>query len=290
MRYPNFLIIGAPKAGTTSLYHYLQQHPDIQFAEMKEPKFFSFGLNGVDFRGHEKGVNLIERTTITDLTSYLQLFNSLTAKNIGEASPNYFHFKGAEEKIYEFIPDVRMVLILRNPIERIYSDWKHNVRMGWEPVKNFKRVLEITPKRMECKKTLPYYDYLNKGCYASHLKRFYKFFKKEQIKIIFYEDFKKETNHICNEIISFLGIDQEYTFRTDKVYMKSNFTPKSMRLFKLTKRIKKYSPRLTRVLNFLNSIPEELGDREKIFLFEYYKDEIEELEKLIGRNLPEWKI
>ncbi len=287
MRKPNFLIIGAPKAGTTSLYHYLGQHPEIEFATIKEPKYFSFKDLLFDFTGPAWAIEKIKKSTVTDEENYLRLFSNLTAPNIGEASPNYFHFPQAAENIYKFDPKMRLIVILRNPVDRLYSDWKHNIRMGWEPIKKFDKILTITESRM-LNNSLPYYDYLIKGCYATHLKRFFRFFPETQIKVVLYDDFKNDPNYVCKDIVQFLGSEKEFSFETKKIYLQSELTPRNINLFKFSKKIGRLNKWLANKLNEFNSIPEEISSRDKLQVQDYYRSEIIELEKLTGRNLKNW--
>jgi hypothetical protein len=287
MQKPNFLIIGAPKAGTTSLYHYLGQHPEIKFAAIKEPKYFSFRDLRFDFNAPAWAVDQIKRSTITDEDTYLKLFSDLTAPNIGEASPNYFHFLPAAENIYKFDPKMRLIVILRNPVDRLYSDWKHNIRMGWEPVKRFDKILKITESRMN-NNSLPYYDYLIKGCYASHLKRFYDLFSGEQIKVVLYDDFQKDSNLVCQEIARFLGARSDFSFQTQRIHLQSGLTPRNISLYKISKKIGRLNKWLEMKLNDLNSIPEEIPAKDKLVVKDYYYSEMLELEKMIGKNFNSW--
>ena len=287
MRKPNFLIIGAPKAGTTSLYHYLGQHPEIEFAAMKEPKYFSFKDLKFDFNGPSRAVDKIKKSTVTDKDNYLKLFSNLTAPNIGEASPNYFHYIPAAENIYDFNPKMRLIVILRNPVDRLYSDWKHNIRMGWEPIKRFDNIFQTTEIRM-ARNSLPYYDYLIKGNYASHLTRFYNFFSEEQIKVVLYDDFQKDSNLVCKEIIKFLGARSDFSFETKKIYLQSGFTPRNIRLHKVSKRIGRLNQWFANKVIKFNSIPEEISAKNRLLVQDYYYSEVIALERMIGRSLKSW--
>lgn len=287
MQKPNFIIIGAPKSGTTSLYHYLWQHPDIEFSKVKEPKYFSFKDVSFNFTGHPKGVEKLKKSTINSEEDYIALFKNMESKYIGEASPNYFHFEPAAKNIFDFYPGMRLVVILRNPVERLYSDWKHNVRMGWEPVKKFTKILQITDSRMK-NNGLPYYDYLNKGKYSTHLERYLRYFPKKHIKIIFYEDFEDDPGSICNEVIEFLGQDGNFQFKTDKIYMQDIHTPKNEHIWKMSKKIGRFSFRIKKFLDDLNSVPKEISPRDKAVVQRYYREEILQLEKLTGRSLRHW--
>ncbi len=123
MTMPNFLIVGAMKCGTTALYYYLEQHPQIFMSPVKEPNFFCFeGREGLD-----------SGNSITDIAAYRGLFRGVSSERaIGEASHCYLYEPRAVERIKHYTPDARLIAILRSPIERAYSHFLHAVRNGTE--------------------------------------------------------------------------------------------------------------------------------------------------------------
>ena len=284
---PNFLIIGAPKSGTTSLYNYLQQHPDIEFSDIKEPKYFSFKDINFDFISNEKALSQIKKSTVTNLEDYLKLFTNKNAKWIGEASPNYFHFEPAAKNIYDFNVEMKLILILRNPIDRLYSDWKHNVRMGFETELNFKKAIKLIDERVKTN-MLPYHDYLIKGKYAQHLERYFKYFARENIKVVFYDDFKKKPSSTCNEILHFLGIERNFNFNTEIIHMKSSPIIRYPKLKKQIKSLQLISYRVYQFFEKINTIPEKMSNSNRKFAINYYRDDILKLEKLLQRELNCW--
>ena len=128
---PNPLLIGAAKSGTTSLYHYLQQHAEIYTSPIKEPLVFAFvGHEGLDVENTKA-----QDAPITSLKDYQALFAEVVdEKAIGEASTGYFHSSRAAENIRRLIPDVKLIAVLRDPIERAYSTYLMAVRAGIEPL------------------------------------------------------------------------------------------------------------------------------------------------------------
>lgn len=286
---PNFLIIGSPKCGTTSLYHYLGQHPNIEFSKVKEPKYFSFKDLNLNFNKKSTKIALeqLKNSTIKDIDSYLELFSGLNSQYIGEASPNYFHFEPAAKNIFEFNPDMKMIVILRNPIDRLYSDWKHNVRMGYEPEYSFKKSLSLIEKR-KANNYPPYFNYLEKGDYSKHLKRYYSLFSKKQIKVILYDDFKLNPNNVCNNVISFLGVKNKFKFETSKIYIKSSVIKKNNMLTKLLPYIQRLSYRIYGFFKNRNTISEVMSKSNREIALNYYKKDIQELETLINRDLSSW--
>jgi len=205
MTLPNFLIIGAQKAGTTALYKYLNQHPEIYMSPDKEPKYFAF-------KG-DKNIIFPYRT----LDQYEALFRKVTdEKAIGEASTIYLESNIAAERIAQTIPLAKMIAILRNPLERAYSAYIFRTREGRETRNDFSKVLqdEIDIIRNNQHKTL----YLTRGFYAQQIERFYAQFPTEQIKLFLFEDFVNDISGVLVEIYRFLGVDVTFSANTKQKY------------------------------------------------------------------------
>ena len=131
MTMPNFLIIGANKAGTTSIYSYLKQHPQIYMSPVKEPMFFTLEGKNIDRTEVSRQITL--KTAVNDIEDYQALFQGVSnEKAIGEASTAYLHCPWCAERIKQYIPDVKLIAILRDPIERAYSNYLMYVRWGLE--------------------------------------------------------------------------------------------------------------------------------------------------------------
>ncbi|MGQ9662575.1 MAG: sulfotransferase domain-containing protein [Kiritimatiellia bacterium] len=132
MTLPNFLIVGAPKAGTTSLFDYLGQHPEVYTPPVKEPCFFSSGLPAFTH----------------DLAEYEALFAGQTTQTaIGEASTTYLYDPDAARRIHDLLPEARIIIMLRNPAERAYSEWAYNaLQLACEPL-SFEAALEAEEER-----------------------------------------------------------------------------------------------------------------------------------------------
>lgn len=296
MNKPNFLLIGAPKSGTTSLYNYLNQHPQVFMSTNKEPKFFAFEGCNLDFNGHHKGIQQIKESTITNYSDYLNLFKDAnTYKVIGEASPIYLHHTKAPKNIKKYLPNVKLVAILRNPIERLYSDWKHQVRMGWEPERDFFKALKQWELR-ENQNWIPYLNYLPKGLYYKNLSRYFQLFDNKQIKIVLYEDLKNDASKLMQELFDFLEIDQNVVIDTSHCYMKSNPIPKNYFIEKIILKINKKMQKIDKLSSIrgkiiqLNKIDETLPVRYKNEIFRIYQEDILKLQKIIHRDLSSWLI
>ena len=145
-RLPNFLVIGAGKSGTTSLYYYLRQHPEIFMSPVKEPGFFALEGHPLDFRG--PGDERLRETTATTLESYEKLFSEARGESaVGESSVLYLYDGNAHESIARHIPDVKLLAVLRNPVDRAYSAFLHRTRDGYETCATFEEALAAEPQR-----------------------------------------------------------------------------------------------------------------------------------------------
>src|SRR5918997_468574 len=158
MTLPNFLIIGAMKSGTTALYYYLEQHPQIYMSPVKEPNFFCSG-----------GQEGWESKSVTRIRAYQYLFKDVSdEKAIGEASHCYLYEPQAVARIQEHLPDAKLVAILRNPVDRAYSHFLHMVRNGTEPLTDFGQALEEEEIRADPHRR--FQDYIGRGLYYGQLR------------------------------------------------------------------------------------------------------------------------
>lgn len=209
MKMPNFLIIGAAKAGTTSLYEYLKQHPQVYMSPVKETNFFALEGETLDFRGPGDHV-WISSFSITKIEDYLNLFQGVENQvAIGEVSPLYLYSPKAPERIQHYTPDTKLVAILRNPVERAYSQFLMFVRDGREPLSDFAEALEQEETRMRNHWEWAW-QYIRVGFYYVQLNRYFNTFDLQQIRVYLFEDFL--TNPVCmlKDIFQFLGVDDSF--------------------------------------------------------------------------------
>jgi hypothetical protein len=208
MTLPNFLIIGAQKSGTTSIYEYLKEHPQIHMSPMKEPRFFAFEGEKPNFRG--PGDQELYKDIVSDLESYRALFQGASKDMaIGEASVVYLYFPRTPERIRHHIPDVKLIAVLRNPIERAYSAYLHLTRDRKEPLRDFGRALQAEDLRIH-NNWGPIWHYKQIGFYYSQLKRYYDTFEREQLRVYLYEDLSKHPKEMLQDIYGFLGVDDTF--------------------------------------------------------------------------------
>jgi hypothetical protein len=191
MPFPNFLIVGAPKCGTTSLYEYLRQHPDVYMSVPKEPRYFPcFGVVPGD-------------PVVRDRAEYKQLFDAArTERAIGEASPQYLHGPGAPEQIAAELPDANIIVSLRNPADRAYSSYLGRVRRGIE-----KRPVEAALQ--------PGNYYFDASLYHDALARYFAMFDRSRVKVLLFDDLARDTAAALRDLCAFLDIAPNAAIDTD---------------------------------------------------------------------------
>lgn len=202
---PNFLIIGAPKAGTTSLYQYLKQHPQIFFPDKKEPHFFSFEGRTEGFNGPGQAKFMEKR--ITKLEDYERLFEPVKDEiAIGEASTSYLYIPDAVDRIKHYLPGVKLIAMLRHPVDRAFSHYLHHYRNGGELILDFAEAFHAEDPRM-ADNWSPFWQYKSIGFYYKHLNRYFDNFDKNNIRVYWYDDFTSNPLAVVNDIFSFLNVD-----------------------------------------------------------------------------------
>jgi len=295
MTMPNFLIIGAEKSGTSALYRYLKQHPDIYMSPVKEPGFFSFEE---DQKPISAGPAHFTTDLITDIEAYQKLFKGVSGeKAIGEATPGYISNPVAPARIKRYIPNAKLIAILRHPAERAYSNYLHALWLGFEPIPDFARALQEEERRIQ-DGWGKLWRYKRKGFYYSLLKRYFDMFDRSQIKVYLYEDFRADPFSVLQDIFLFLEVDK--TFVPDTT-IKSNVSgvPKNKALHSAVialnrPSIKKLIPSLLvqglrePIRNLVLSKPPPLSPRVRRQLIEVYQEDILELQNLIDRDLSRW--
>lgn len=289
MTMPNFLIIGAQKAGTTALYHYLRQHPQIYMSPEKEAHFFSYENEKLDFHGSSRNLTI----PITNIDEYRKLFQKVSSEiAIGEASPSYLYIPKALERIQHYIPDVKIIAILRNPTDRAYSNFLQCVRNGCEPLTDFKQAIQAEKARIGD----PRLHYVQKGFYSIQLKRFFDRFALKQIKVYLYEDLQNDPFSVLQDIFQFLGVDKEFVPDVSSKYNVSGI-PKNKTLQVLMTGLTPISARLKPLLpaKLRQSIrerllmkPPELVLEMRRQLIDVYQEDILKLQKVIQRDLSKW--
>jgi hypothetical protein len=294
---PNFLIIGAAKSGTTALYHYLKQHPQVYMSPQKETNFFAFEGRKVRFCG--PGDEKTSDSIVTTLDSYKEQFRSVSNElAVGEASPWYLYSgETAANNIYRRIPDVKLIAVLRNPVDRAFSSYLHVIRHGRESL-SFEESLLAEEERI-AQGWEPIWHYQRVGFYAEQVKSFLDVFDREQTRFYLYNDFLKDPYGVLTEIYKFLGVDPGFVADTS---VKPNVTgvPRSRLLgrlvfqpnpLKATARIlipKQLRYELSQKLGQRLLVKPSLGPAVRAKLLRRFRPDILDLQDLIGRDLSAW--
>ena len=298
MTLPNFLIIGASKSGTTSLYYYLGQHPEVYMSPVKEPKFFAFEGKKLDFRGPE-AQERVNSKSVTQIEEYEALFEGVRGeKAIGEASPTYLHNSQAPGRIKHYVPEARLVAVWRNPVERAYSAYVQHVRDGRETL-SFSEALRAEESRIRDNWS-PGWGYKRIGFYHRHLTRYYDLFGGDRIRVYLYEELSEDPVAVSRDIFGFLGVDDSFAPDTSLRHNVSGI-PRSHALRRLVKKpnvvrsaLKLLLPEKTRkrisvnVQNWNLEKAPPMPEEARRELIEAYREDILRLQGLVGRDLSGW--
>ncbi len=293
---PDFICVGAQKAGTTSLHDILKQHPDIYLPEIKETKYF---------QDNEKYKNGLEFY----MSEYFSTYNNENI--VGEIDPEYMYFDYVPERIYRDLgADIKLVFMLRNPASRAFSHYLMSLKRGYENLE-FSDAIAKEKTRFEPEGT--YFDYksnknnlsyIDRGMYHKQILRYLKYFPIDNMFfIVFEDDFLKNKRKTLDKLFKFLNIPADKHLN---INLKSNFSAKPRSVFvrnllykeHILSKIAKsliWNPHFrSRIKNILNTInqkndPSKLSEVEKFEIINfYYIDEIKKLETLIGRDLSTW--
>jgi hypothetical protein len=217
MATPNFIIVGAAKAGTTAIYHYLLQHPQIYLTPLKETNYFALAGQPLAFRGPGDD-DYVNRLSITDEESYYRQFDGVRDEiAIGEASPLYLYHPQAAQRIHDALPDAKIIAILRNPIDRAYSAFLHLLRDNREVHHDFEQALAQEQDRI-ADNWEHIWHYLSMGRYYEQVKRFYDLFPREQVNVYLYRDLRTDPCALLGDILRFVEVDPDYSFDTQTRY------------------------------------------------------------------------
>lgn len=296
MKSPTFIIIGAEKAGTTGLYHYLKAHPAVYMSPNKEPRFFSYDATSSPESEKQRS------ETVKSLDEYEALFAGVWHETaIGEASPIYLHSPIAAERIHEHNPDVRIIAILRHPVDRAFSHYMMMLNAGAVPYRSFddyfrERVLRNPDWTKE-----PLGAY---GCaislYYENLKRFYERFERSRILTLKYDDFANEAESCCREIFDFIDVDTSFRPDTSRRHNVGGGLPRSERLHRFLVRpslVKSMAGKLIpnpvkRKLGLhiraINSSKATLDPNDRAEFMQVYHDDVSETQALTGLDLSDW--
>lgn len=291
---PNFFIVGAAKSGTTFLWNNLKKNEQIfmpiNFLK-KEPGFF------------------LENKGMKNIDNYLELFND--AKNghsmIGEASTGYLTDPSSAKKIKLFNPDAKIIIILRNPVDRAFSLYRWMCQDGYEYAPTLDLAFKLEKKRKT--KKIPnyfepeyYYNYLyfESGLYFEQVQRYIDEFGRQKVKIYVFEDFLEHVNEYYFDLCKFLGVDYNKPLCDIKNQSKTVFLPtaqffnRKINNYLVSKFFPKWTTKAQRDfyinLFIFNFFKKNVSNKLRIKLGAKYKEDIDKLSELTGVNFENWTI
>ncbi len=298
MRLPTFLGIGVEKAGTTSIYTYLRQHPQIFMSPVKETNFLEQDWDHHTIQHHREPTKRIDT-----FEKYCNLFKTAgQAIAIGEISPNYlFHHRTSLKRICRYVPDAKMIVILRDPIQRAFSDYLMHCRdviHGGQPSPLIDQALD--------KKDTSFT--LRKGFYYEPLKAFITYFGIEKIKVFLYDDLCADPIQLMKDMYRFVGVDDGFE---PNITMRSQVSqvPKFRLINTLLRTQNPVRKSVARGLKLifpttirqhirsslinLNSQPKDavmLSPETHKVLTDLYRDDVQKLQALIQQDLSAWLV
>lgn len=205
MAMPNFLVIGSGRAGTTSLHHYLRQHPAVFLPAVKSPSYFYC----IDAPSASTTQRHLETRSyfVRDITAYETLFETTGAATaIGEVSPAYLSSNRVAGRIAELLPEVRLVATLRNPIERLHSRFVARRRDGLEKAPNLATLL-AREKKLPLVREDAAGTYISAGFVSHILDSYFRHFPQEQIRLFLFDDLVRDPVGTVRELFEFLRVD-----------------------------------------------------------------------------------
>lgn len=242
----DFAIIGAQKSGTTALHYYLNRHRRVAFGRQQEIHFFDddeiFRREPVDYEQLHARYPRIGLTTMA-----------------GDCTPSYMYHAPVAERLARYNPRIKLIALLRNPIERAFAHWNMQRFKGREPV-DFLEAVKQERERLTNAPALiaRRFAYVDRGFYARQLERFFKLFSREQIKVVKFEEFQNRPRETLDSICEFLGLEPLRSFRRSD----RNVIP------------------YERVMNW----------KERVYLYNQLSEDIARLEQSLGWDCSDWKL
>ena len=283
----DFFIVGAAKAGTTSLYSYLNKHPEIEMSTIKEPDYFSNEFI-------EKQSLYYKKESIKSLNKYHSLYSDTKNLIRGEASVSYLFYEKVPKKIFKYNSRSKVIIMLRNPSDRAYSHYLMDKRLGFVR-ESFENI--VHKKSTHKNSALFYQQYIELGQYSFQIKNYFDVFSKKNILIVDYDDFIYNSSEVLNKVCVFLNVENRSFSNTNKVYNKytnaSNKLVKVLYTFRFLREFigNFFSESLKikiQALFFTDEKKPTLNSEIQIYLKEYYKVELEKLSKLLNQNYSKW--
>ena len=294
-RLPNFVVIGAPKSGTTSLFYYLAQHPEIYLPVRKELHYFSRDTLASNANGPGDKIALQAICkNINDYTAHY--FDASDEKAIGEVSPSYLYYDQTAKRILDELGEIRIIAILRNPIEKAHSQYMHLIRDNRETL-TFPEALDAEAQRAD-NAWSDLWRYAESSLYSKRLSHFIDIFGAGRVKVLLFDDLIADPDALMADLFGFLGADPSIKVDTSEIFNRTG-KPRSKFVSDFFARpsiikslFKKMIPEEIRIRIRLAAMDLNTGQKgtmdpeAKDYLIEYFNKDVRELERIISRDLP----
>jgi hypothetical protein len=241
----DFILAGAQKSGTTALHYFLSRHRDIAMGDQQEIHFF------------DNDAMFVSEPDYEQLHKHYRPLGSSTIA--GDCTPSYLYHESAAERIWKYNPKIKLLILLRNPVDRAFAHWNMQRFRGREPLDFFDAVREEETRiagapAVEARR----FAYVDRGFYGRQLARLFRFFPREQVKVVKFEDFTEKQRETLTTIFSFLGLAPLRSMRTKD----RNVVP------------------YERAMNW----------EERVFLYNLFAEDITAIERMVGWDCSDWKL
>ncbi|MGH8900785.1 MAG: sulfotransferase family protein [Egibacteraceae bacterium] len=301
MPLPDFFVIGAPKAGTTALHTALAIHPELFMSRVKEPKFFLCDGQPPPRDGGPGDAHSY-REWIWRKEEYEALFAHAPSGTLrGESTPFYLSDFAAQERIRQLIPQAKLIAILRNPVDRAYSNWTHMWSDGLEPIGDFVAACAEEERRAEAG-WVRFWRYRGLGLYGEQLQHLFSVFPRDQVHLLRYKELVDQPHESLNRVCEFLGVAPDVVVDVPSENV-STYVPPTAYARQLQALIRggaaigrffppqlwrKTSIPLLRALQRERRNRPELGEDDRRRLIAYFADDIRTLERVTGLSFSDW--
>lgn len=293
IRLPNALVIGAPRSGTTSLFFYLKQHPEIYLPVRKELHYFSYQFLSLNQNGPGDSDALLP--LCSNQEDYRAFYNGVRHEPvIVEVSPSYLYYSQVRYKIMEELGTVKIIAILRNPIDKAYSQYMHLVRLNLEKL-SFFEALEMESERRRAGWG-DIWRYAESSLYVERVKAYQETFGHDNVKILLFEDLAMKPVAVMVDLFNFLSVNPAFEPDVSRVYNRSG-RPRSTTISHFFARenllksvLKKVIPERIRVPLRLAILSANSGEKGSVdeesyaYLRAYFQEDVAALERLLGRS------